>query len=199
METLTQILSPDFLLRNSVYTSMLVGFACPLVGVFLVMRRLVFMGVALPQISSTGVAVALSLPLWLGFHLTDHGSHSAHALAFAGSMTFSLVAILVLAFLERRGRGQPEGRLGTAYVVAAALSILLLSKNPYGEIGWLDMLKGEVIAISNFDLVLTAAALSLVLATLGCFKKSCSWFRSTGRWQLRFAKTSFSGTCCSMY
>jgi len=53
METLRQILSPDFLLRNSVYTGVLIGFACPLVGVFLVLRRLIFMGVALPQISST--------------------------------------------------------------------------------------------------------------------------------------------------
>jgi len=171
METLQQILSPDFLLRNSIYTSVLIGFACPLVGVFLVMRRLVFMGVALPQISSTGVAIALSLPLWLGFNLSGHGSHSMHALAFMGSITFSLTAILVLAFLERGGRGQPEGRLGTAYVVAAALSILLLSKNPYGEIGWLDMLKGEVITISNFDLVLTAATLTLVLAVLALFHK----------------------------
>jgi ABC-type Mn2+/Zn2+ transport system permease subunit len=171
METLYQILNPDFLLRNSIYTSVLIGFACPLVGVFLVMRRLVFMGVALPQISSTGVAMALSLPMWLGFNLTEHGSHSAHALAFAGSITFSLTSILVLAFLERRGRGQPEGRLGTAYVVASALSILLLSKNPYGEIGWLDMLKGEVITISNFDLVLTAATLALVLAALALFHK----------------------------
>ena len=168
MGTLHQILSPDFLLRNSVYTSVLVGCACPLVGVFLVMRRLVFMGVALPQISSTGVAVALSIPLWLGFKPTDHASH---ALAFAGSLAFSLAAILVLAFLERRGRGQPEGRLGTAYVVAAALSILLLAKNPYGEIGWLDMLKGEVITISNLDLALTAATLTLVLAMLGFFYK----------------------------
>lgn len=171
METFLQILSPDFLLRNSIYTSVLVGLACPLVGVFLVMRRLVFMGVALPQISSTGVAVALSLPLWLGFSVTDHGSHSGHALAFAGSMVFSLAAILVLAFLERRGRGQPEGRLGTAYVVAAALGILILSKNPYGEIGWLGLMKGEVITISNFDLLLTAATLALVLAGLALFHK----------------------------
>jgi ABC-type Mn2+/Zn2+ transport system permease subunit len=171
METLRHILSPDFLLRNSVYTSVLVGFACPLVGVFLVMRRLVFMGVALPQISSTGVAIALSLPLWLGFRLTDHGSHSAHQLAFVGSIIFSLTAILILAFLERRGRGQPEGRLGTAYVVAAAVGILLLAKNPYGEIGWLDMLKGEVIAVHNSDLALTAAALTIVVATLGLFHK----------------------------
>jgi ABC-type Mn2+/Zn2+ transport system permease subunit len=171
METLRQILSFDFLLRNSVYTSVLVGLACPLVGVFLVVRRLVFMGVALPQISSTGVAIALSLPLWLGFKLTEHGPHSAHVLAFVGSITLSLAAILILAFLERRGRGQPEGRLGTAYVVAASLSILLLSKNPYGEIGWLDMLKGEVITISNFDLGLTAGMLALVVAALGIFYK----------------------------
>jgi ABC-type Mn2+/Zn2+ transport system permease subunit len=171
METLRQILSPDFLLRNSVYTSVLIGFACPLVGVFLVVRRLVFMGVALPQISSTGVAIALSLPMWLGFRPMGHPSESAHSLAFVGSITVSLVAILVLAFLERRGRGQPEGRLGTAYVVAAALSILLLAKNPYGEMGWLDMLKGEVITISNFDLALTAGTLALVLAALGFFYK----------------------------
>jgi ABC-type Mn2+/Zn2+ transport system permease subunit len=171
MEALRQILSPEFLLRNSVYTSVFVGFACPLVGVFLVMRRLVFMGVTLPQISSTGVAIALSLPLWFGFHLSDHGSHSAHAFAFVGSITFSLTAILVLALLERRGRGQPEGRLGTGYVVAGALNILLLAKNPYGEIGWLDLMKGEVITISNFDLVLTAVTLMLVIATLGFLYK----------------------------
>ena len=171
MEIIYQIFSPDFILRNSIYTSVLVGLACPLVGVFLVMRRLVFMGVALPQISSTGVAIALSLPLWLGFNLSEHSSHSTHMLAFIGSITFSLTAILVLAFLERRGRGQPEGRLGTAYVVAAALSILLLSKNPYGEIGWLDMMKGEVIAISNFDLGLTAATLMLVIAVMGLFHR----------------------------
>jgi ABC-type Mn2+/Zn2+ transport system permease subunit len=171
METLRQILSPDFLLRNSVYTSVLIGFACPLVGVFLVLRRLIFMSVALPQISSTGVAVALSLPLWLGLNLSGRGSQGTHVLAFAGSITFTLVAILALAFLERRGRGLPEGRLGTAYVVAAALSILLLSKNRYAELGWLDLMKGEIITVSNFDLTLTAIALAVVLIVLGLFHK----------------------------
>jgi ABC-type Mn2+/Zn2+ transport system permease subunit len=171
METLRQILSPDFLLRNSVYTSVLIGFACPLVGVFLVLRRLIFMGVALPQISSTGVAIALSLPMWLGVNQATLADSTAHALAFVGSTVFSLAAILILAFLERRGRGSPEGRLGTAYVVAAALSILLLSKNRYAELGWLDLLKGEVITVSNFDLTLTAIALAVVLVMLGLFHK----------------------------
>jgi len=171
MDTLRLILSPDFLLRNSVYTSALVGFACPLVGMFLVLRRMVFMGVALPQISSTGVAVALSLPLWLGVNPAAHNALNEHLLGFAGSTLFSLIAILVLAFLERRGRGWAEGRLGTAYVVAAALSILLLSKNKFAELGWLDLLKGEIITVSNFDLALTAIALAVVLAALGLFHK----------------------------
>ena len=168
METLHQILSFNFLLRNSVYTSVLIGFACPLVGVFLVLRRLVFMGVALPQISSTGVALSLSLPLWLGFQVT---AQSEHALAFIGAIVFSVGAILILAFLEHHSRGLLEGRLGTAYVVAAAVSILLLSKNRYAELGWLDLLKGEVITISNFDLTLTACVLAVVLAVLILFKK----------------------------
>jgi ABC-type Mn2+/Zn2+ transport system permease subunit len=171
METLKQILSPDFLLRNSVYTSVLIGFACPLVGVFLVLRRLVFMGVALPQISSTGVAVALSVPLWLGVLPAEHVAHREHLIAFAGSMVFTLAAILILSLLERRGRGLPEGRLGSAYVVAAALSILLLAKNRYAEVGWLDLLKGEIITVDNFDLGLTAVTLALVLALLGWFQK----------------------------
>jgi len=170
METLKVILSPNFLLRNSVYTSVLVGFACPLVGVFLVLRRLIFMGVALPQISSTGVAVALSLPVWLGMKVST-AEQDAHTLAFAGSMLFTLAAILLLAFLERRGRGLAEGRLGTAYIVATAVSILLLSKNRVAEAGWLDLLKGEIITISNFDLLLTGGALALVLVVLGLFNK----------------------------
>lgn len=171
MESLKQILSPDFLLHNSLYTSVLIGFACPLVGIFLVLRRLVFMGVALPQLSSTGVAVALSIPMWLGLVRPAHMPSIEHLLAFAGSTVFSLAAISILALLERRGRGHPEGRLGAAYVVAAALSILLLSKNRYAETGWLDLLKGEIITISNFDLGLTVATLAVVLVVLGWFSK----------------------------
>jgi ABC-type Mn2+/Zn2+ transport system permease subunit len=171
MESLRQILSPDFLLRNSVYTSVLIGFACPLVGVFLVLRRLVFMGVALPQISSTGIAIALSLPMWLGLLQPEHAAHSEHLYAFVGSTVFSLGAILIMAALERRGTGSPEGRLGAAYVVAAALSIIILSQNRYGEMGWLDLMKGEVITIDNYDLALTAITLAVVLTVLGLFNK----------------------------
>src|SRR3989442_10701487 len=151
IETFRLVLAPDFLLRNSVYSSWLIGFACPLVGAFLVLRRLVFMGVALPQISSTGVVIALCVPMWLGILQPEHTEHVEHLLAFGGSILFSLSPILLLAFLERRGRGFPQGRLRTGYVISAALSILLFSLNKYAQGGWADRMKGPGIAIDNAD------------------------------------------------
>src|SRR5262245_29278410 len=168
VETLREILDPQFLLRNSVYMSLLVGLTCPLVGVYLVLRRLVFMGVALPQISSCGIAFAFALESWGIVHYSEH---SEHTLAFAGSSFFTLSAILVFSILERRGRGLIEGAIGTVYVLAGAWSILLLVKNPYGEHGLLDRLKGEIIAVSDTDLAWTFGAFAVVVLAFIGFQK----------------------------
>src|SRR2546430_9876434 len=168
MDTLREILDPNFLLRNSLYMSLLVGLACPLVGVYLLLRRLIFMGVALPQISSCGIAFAFALHAW---GLVPHFEGGEHTLAFVGSSLFTLTAILFFSILERRGRGFIEGAIGMVYVMAGAWAILLLVKNPYGEHGLLDRLKGEIISISNADLGWTFAAFSAVVAGLIVFQK----------------------------
>jgi ABC-type Mn2+/Zn2+ transport system permease subunit len=168
MEALREILSTDFLLRNSVYISLLVGFGCPLVGVYLVLRRLIFMGVALPQISSCGIAFAFALQAW---GVLPHVHENEHRLAFIGSTCFTLPTILLLSVLVRRGRGSVEGRLGTVYALAGAWSILLLVTNPLGEHGLLDLLKGEIIAVSNADVLRTALAFLIVAVTLTVFQK----------------------------
>lgn len=170
METFREILSPDFLLRNSVYLSLLAGFICPILGVFLVLRRIVFLGVALPQISSTGIALALSMHVWLG-HETEVHDATSQGLAFLGSLVFTLLAMAAFAIAERSGRGLPEGRLGTGYVVATAVSFLLLAKCPQAEQGWMHLLKGEIIAISDNELRLTWAAFGVVLICLLLFQR----------------------------
>ncbi len=170
MESLREILDPDFLLRNSVYVSLIAGFACPLVGVFLVLRRMVFLGVALPQISSAGVALALSMHVWSGHFGNVHGDNERLA-AVAGSVIFTLATIFGLAFLERRGRGFVEGRIGTLYVVSLAGSLLLLSQCPQAESGWMDLFKGQIIAVSNSDLQLTAVVMALVVGVLVFFRR----------------------------
>ena len=165
MDTLREIFE---LSRNSVYMSLLIGLACPLVGSYLVMRRLIFMGVALPQISSCGIAFAFALHAW---GIVPHFEGSEHSLAFAGSSVFTLGAILIFSAIERRGRGFVEGSIGMMYVLAGAWSILLLVKNPYGEHGLLDRLKGEIIAVSDADLYWTLGAFTLVLLTFLIFQK----------------------------
>ena len=169
METLREIFDPDFLLRNSVYMSLLIGFVCPLVGVYLVIRRLIFMGVALPQVSSCGIAFAFALHSWgLIPHLEEN---SEHGLALAGSAVFTIGTLLILAFFERRHRGMAEGRIGTAYVLAGAWSILLLLKNPFGEHGLLERLQGKIISVADLDLVVTAALFLVVVVCVALFKK----------------------------
>ena len=168
MDTLRAILDPHFLLRNSVYISLLVGLVCPSVGVYLVLRRLIFMGVALPQISSCGIAFTFALQGW---GLLSHFHQSEHSLAFFGSTLFTIPTIVLLSLLVRRGRGSVESRLGTVYVLAGAWSILLLVTNPSGEHGLLDMLKGEIIAIPDTDLEWTAAIFCAVILLLFLFRK----------------------------
>jgi ABC-type Mn2+/Zn2+ transport system permease subunit len=168
METLREILSPDFLLRNSVYISALVGLVCPMVGVYLVLRRLIFMGVALPQISSCGIAFAFAAQAW---GIIPHLHHEEHGLAFLGSTLFTLPTILILSLLMRRGAGSVEGRLGTVYALAGAWSILLLVTNPLGEHGLLDMLKGEIIAVSEADLMRTVITFGVIMVGFFVFRK----------------------------
>jgi ABC-type Mn2+/Zn2+ transport system permease subunit len=168
METLREILSPHFLLRNSVYISLLVGLVCPLIGVYLVLRRLIFMGVALPQISSCGIAFAFALQAW---GVLAHLHAGEHALAFLGATLFTIPAIIFLSLLVRRGRGSVEARLGTIYALAGAWSVLLLTTNPSGELGLLDMLKGEIVAISDADIGWTAATFCAVILLIFAFAK----------------------------
>lgn len=170
MDTLREILAPDFLLQDALCAVVLAGFACPVAGVFFVLRRMIFLGVALPQISSTGVALALSLHVWFGEH--HHGHHdTSAAIAFSGALTFSILAVVTLAVLERRRRGAADGWLGAAFVFATAASLLLIAKCPSAEQGWLDLFRGEVIAITRQELHWTAGLLGLTLALLGIFRR----------------------------
>jgi len=101
----------------------------------------------------------------------EHGSLDEHSLAFVGALFFSILAVTALAFLEQRHVAWNEARVGAAYVLSAAASLLLLAKCPTAERGWLNLFKGEIIAISNSDLELTLGAFAAVLFLLWLFRK----------------------------
>src|SRR6266545_6529825 len=102
MTLLFEMFSPEFLLQHALYASLVIGFVCPLVGVYLVLRRLVFLGVALPQISAAGIAFAYLLHT-LGVHLYPHEAEEQF-MVLTGSLLFAVIALIALALSERRGR-----------------------------------------------------------------------------------------------
>ena len=168
MSLLLEILSPDFLLRNALYGGLIIGFVAPLVGVYLVGRRMVFLGVALPQVSTAGVAGAF---FWHALFHQGQPHEGDFWLAFAGSTVFTLAAILGLAVWENRSRVRVEERTGVLYAFAGALSLLLVASDRIAEIGILGLLKGEIIAIPTGELLVLAVGYAVIVAALWFFKK----------------------------
>jgi ABC-type Mn2+/Zn2+ transport system permease subunit len=77
----------------------------------------------------------------------------------------------LLGYLEQRSKGIAEGRLAAAYAFAGALTILFIVFNPAGQIEVLNLLKGEVIALSKGELRLLAAVFGLVFVGMLLFRR----------------------------
>jgi ABC-type Mn2+/Zn2+ transport system permease subunit len=171
MSTLTEIFSSHFLLHNALWGSLAVGFFCPLIGVYFMLRRMTLLGVALPQISAAGIAFAFLLQ-GLGVHWSLHaGEANDRFLALLGSFLFSSVALAGLAWFERRREGSPESRIGALYALAYALSILFVSANASGKIEMLSMLHGEIVSVTSQDLRLLVWAYGALTAILILFNR----------------------------
>src|SRR5262245_30697541 len=77
----------------------------------------------------------------------------------------------LLGYLEQRGKGLVEGRLAAAYALAGALTILFIVFNPTGQIEVLNLLKGEVIALSKGELSLVIVVFGAVFAAMLVFHR----------------------------
>ncbi len=166
MSSFVEIVSPSYLLFPALLGTMIMGLVCPLVGSYLVLRRTVFLGLTLPEIAAAGV----SFTFWLqqtGF-LPQLGE-SERGLGMIGSLAFTFLGMGLLGYLEQRGKGMAEGRLAAAYALAGGLTILFMVFNPAGQIEVLNLLKGEVIALSQGELKLLAVVFGAVFIAMLAF------------------------------
>jgi ABC-type Mn2+/Zn2+ transport system permease subunit len=92
-------------------------------------------------------------------------------IAMVGSLAFTFLGMGLLGYLEQRGKGLAEGRLAAAYAFAGALTILFMVFNPAGQIEVLNLLKGEVIALSKGELRLLIAVFGFVLLAMFLFRR----------------------------
>jgi zinc transport system permease protein len=169
------MLDAVLLFRDALYGSLVIAVACSVLGVYVVLRRIVFLGAALAQISSAGIALAF----WLAGHGIALGLAS-HPEAFSLVLTLSSVV-----FFAGPGRGYvtPDAKIGVAYALAAAAGILLIAKAAFGEAHDI-FLQGNVLGITRADTFELVAVTLPVMAGNFVFYKEIlfvSFDRETAR------------------
>ena len=172
-DTLTTIL----LFREALYGAVVIALACSVLGVYVVLRRIVFVGAALAQLSSAGIALGMFLyGLGIGGELTHHPVAMALIVTVAGAMFFGVGG-------GGRGGVPPDAVIGVTYAIAAAVGIILIAKARVGEAHDL-FLQGNILGITRADTyVLLAVALPVLLVHVVFYKEFLfvSFDRETAR------------------
>jgi len=159
------LLGRDFLFANAVTGGLLVALVCSLLGIYVILRRMVLLGVALPQAGAAGVAAAF----WLTGHV--HGPGQGHFGALAGSLLATFGALALLLVAQRRGRSPAEWSIGSLLALASAATVLFVAIDPTGDLELTNLMRGELLAIGDTDLYLLAAATAAALVLFGLFRR----------------------------
>ena len=185
---MTEFFSPDFLFRNAILGGLGIALLCSVLGIYLVLRRLVLIGVALPQASAAGIAGVF----WLTGHAHAQGQ-AAHLVALAGSLGATFAALAFLLVGRRRARVPAEWGVGALFAISSAATILFVAVNPTGDLEMSSLLRGELLAITARDLQVIGAAMALVGVLFVLFRREllltsfdAEFARTIGRNPLRY-------------
>ena len=124
-------------------------------GVHVVERGVIFVDLSLAQIAAFGATIALLLPMSDG---DPHGPFVywvSLAFTFFGALLFSTIR-------SRRARIPQEAIIGIAYAVASAATILAMSKATSEGEHLKDMLVGNILAVSQEEVLTTAFLYALI-------------------------------------
>ena len=122
-------------------------------GIQVLNRGIVFIDIAIAQIAGVGVIAA------------DYFGWEAQGVAVqVAALAAALAGALFLTWTERRWPDIQEAIIGTVFVLAATLSVLLLAGNPHGGEYLKDMLVGQILWVGRSQLVIVAVLTAVVVA-----------------------------------
>ncbi len=146
--------APDFM-RQALLSGVVVALLCGYLSVFVVLKRIAFVGVALSQVCSAGVALGF---LW-GFSPQ------------LGAFAFMLAGVALFAWSPDPRRVPRESYIGAVYAVAGASGVLLIALNASGESAMLDLLQGDILAGDAGALKWLIATFAALAITHALFQK----------------------------
>ena len=142
-------------MRWALLAGLLVTGVCGYVGVYVVLKRIVFVGVALAEVSSAGVALALLV----GFN------------PFLGAVVLMFAGIGLFSVRWAPRRVARESFIGVGWAVASAFGVLLIAKSAQGEAHMHDLMFGNILTVDPRSVIQTAAGLAIVLLAHALFSK----------------------------
>lgn len=133
------------------------GALCGFLGVYVVLRRTVFVSAALTQLSTLGLVAALVV------EEAVHVEVESAAVQLAVATLFSVVGALVLGSLAER-RLTSEASVGVAYVTAGGLVVLGSARLVHAAHDLSGMVFGNAVAVSAAELAALAGVGTLCAA-----------------------------------
>ena len=130
-------------------------------GIHVVQRGIIFIDIAMAQMASLGICVAVLLRLDLESPAT-----------FGIALGCTLIGAAIFSFTgKREGKVPQEAVIGIAYVVAAAAAVLLLSRAAEGDEEIKNMLIGNILLVTPADVWKCLGLFALVGAFHFGFRK----------------------------
>ncbi len=134
-------------MQRGMLAAVLVGVACSVVGCYVVLRSMAFIGDAMAHSILPGVAVAYLLK----------GS------LLVGGLVAAIAVALGIGFFSRHGRLKEDSAIGILFAAAFSLGVILISSIRTYALDLSHILFGNVLGVGTADLLLTAGLVVLVL------------------------------------
>jgi zinc/manganese transport system permease protein len=145
----------DFIF-SALKVSVIMGLLLAYLGVHVVGRGIVFVDLALGQISMLGVAFAG----YIGQQET------------LISISFTMVGAFLLSFLKIKDkRLKQEAIIGIVYAVASAATVSFISKSPHGESDISEVLFGSLFTVTSAQILTMSIVFGIIGATHIIFRK----------------------------
>ena len=146
---LTEPLTYAFMQRGML-AAIMVGVLCSVIGCYVVLRSMAFIGDALAHSILPGVAIAY---------------------LFGGNMLFgafvaAIVVALGIGFLSKNGNLKEDTSIGILFSAALALGVAIISSIRSYAVDLSHILFGDILGVSTENLILTAVLAVIVLSTL---------------------------------
>ncbi|NNH07746.1 metal ABC transporter permease [Cellulomonas fimi] len=149
------MLSSPLMLR-ALLAAVLVGAAAPVVGTFLVQRRMALMGDGIGHVALTGVALGWLVGSWAGLVPQD-------TLAVPGAVVAAVVGSVVIELVRERGRTSGDLALALMFYGGIAGGVLLIKIAGGTNANLISYLFGSISTVSTSDLWWTVGLAALVL------------------------------------